>query len=80
MRKEAIFLIIGGIVIVILAFILVFGKNPKKNLEKITDFESCAKAGNPVQESYPSICRTSDGKTFTQVLTEEEKKKLLPPK
>ena len=46
---------------------------------KITDFESCAKAGNPVTASYPGQCHTSDGRIFVQPLSEEEKKRLLPP-
>ncbi|MBI4990962.1 hypothetical protein HZB96_02600 [Candidatus Gottesmanbacteria bacterium] len=79
MKKDVMLVIIGGIIIVILAGILIFGKNTKKELSKITDFESCAKAGYPVMLSYPAICKTPDGRTFTQVLTEEEKKKLVPP-
>lgn len=59
-------LILGGIIIVILAGILIFGKNTKKELSKITDFDSCAKAGNPVFQSYPRMCKTSDGRTFTE--------------
>ncbi len=74
MRKETTFLIIGGIIIIILTGILVFGKNPKKDSEKITDFESCVKAGNPVLESYPPICKTTNGRKYTQVLTEAENK------
>lgn len=66
MRKEVMILIIGGVIIAILAGILVFGKNPKKDFSKITDFESCAKAGNPVFQSYPRMCKTSDGRTFTE--------------
>jgi len=31
----------------------------------ITTFEECAKAGNPVMESYPRQCR-ADGKTFVE--------------
>lgn len=30
----------------------------------VTDFESCKKAGNPIQESYPEVCRAKDGKTY----------------
>lgn len=71
-------LIVGGIIIVILAGILFFAENPKKKLSQITDFSSCAKV-YPVLESYPAICKTPDGRTFTQSLTEEEKKKLIPP-
>ncbi len=51
----------------------------QQKLKAINDFESCAAAGNPIQESYPAVCRTSDGISFTQVLSEEEQKNLLPP-
>jgi len=32
----------------------------------IDSFEECAAAGNPVMESYPRQCRTSDGKNFVE--------------
>lgn len=80
MHKAKVMLIIGGIIIVILIGILIFAESPKKKLSQIFDFVSCAKAGYPVMQTYPQICKTPDGRTFTQVLTEEEKKKLIPPK
>ncbi len=50
-----------------------------KQAASIVDFETCAAAGFPVQESYPATCRTNDGRSFTQVLSEEEQKNLIPP-
>lgn len=35
---------------------------------KITSFEECAAAGNPIMESYPERCTTKDGTTFTRIL------------
>ncbi len=32
----------------------------------IENFEDCVAAGNPVMESYPRQCRTSDGKNFVE--------------
>ncbi len=32
----------------------------------IENFEQCVAAGNPVMESYPRQCRTSDGKHFVE--------------
>jgi hypothetical protein len=32
----------------------------------INSFEECAQSGNPIQESYPEVCRTPDGKSFTK--------------
>ena len=38
--------------------------------EKITNFEECADAGNPVMESYPRQCRVN-GEIFVEELTWE---------
>ena len=35
----------------------------------ITNFEECAAAGNPVMESYPRQCRTTDGRLFVEEIT-----------
>ena len=46
---------------------------------QISSYEECVKAnGNQIQTIYPSIC-TKDGKSFREVLTDEEKKSLQPP-
>lgn len=50
----------------------------QQKLKAITDFESCAKYFL-VLLSYPGQCNTSDGRHFVQELSEEEKKKLIPP-
>lgn len=43
-------------------------------------FESCTKErGSTMLLLYPGRCITRDGKSFTQQLTDEEKKNLLPP-
>jgi len=63
------------IIILILLLILL----ACNNLEyKITNFEECVAAGNPVMESYPEQCM-ADGKTFTRELSLEEKKRSEPP-
>lgn len=46
--------------------------------KSINSFDSCAKF-YPVMESYPAQCNTPDGRHFVQQLSEEEKKKLIPP-
>jgi hypothetical protein len=51
----------------------------QKKVKDINNFEECAKAGYPVLESYPAQCNTPDGRHFVQELTDEEKKKLIPP-
>lgn len=40
----------------------------KKNNFEITNFEECAKVGNPVTMSYPRTCKTADGKVFNEKL------------
>lgn len=32
----------------------------------INSFDECAQAGNPIQESFPEVCVTKDGKRFTK--------------
>lgn len=32
----------------------------------VTNFTECAQAGNPIMESYPRQCRTSDGRLFVE--------------
>lgn len=50
-----------------------YGRNVLITLEhvniEVTDFDSCAAAGNPVMESYPMQC-SHDGNTYTQVIEE----------
>src|SRR3989338_2886533 len=52
----------------------------RQQLNAPTTYEECIKApGSVLQESYPATCVTKDGKSFRQILTDEEKKKLEPP-
>ncbi|HEX3036086.1 MAG TPA: GerMN domain-containing protein [Thermodesulfobacteriota bacterium] len=46
----------------------------QKEVQKITNFEECASAGNPVMESYPRRCATPDGKTFVEDIGNELEK------
>ncbi len=71
-----------GIVLVIVFFvILVIGIFVKKQAAIAVDsYDKCVKInGSQVTAMYPGQCTTPDGKTFTQPLSEEEKKDLLPP-
>ena len=38
----------------------------KDDDQEINSFDECIKAGNPVMESYPRQCRTSDGELFVE--------------
>ena len=48
-----------------------FGMQYQKsfNKQEPTTFEECITQGNPVQESYPSICVTKSGRHFIQPIT-----------
>ena len=48
-----------------------------KKLSAVSNFESCVAKGNAVLESYPRLCRTPDGKTFTEDIGNELEKKNL---
>lgn len=45
----------------------------------IASYAECVAAGNAVQTIYPSVCVTKDGRSFTQPISEEDEKKLVPP-
>lgn len=36
----------------------------------ITSFSSCAQAGYPIMESYPRQCKTPDGRSFTENISQ----------
>ena len=38
----------------------------KKHFSEIDSFEDCVSSGNPVMESHPRQCRTTDGKHFVE--------------
>ncbi|MDO8269823.1 MAG: Gmad2 immunoglobulin-like domain-containing protein, partial [Candidatus Levybacteria bacterium] len=63
------------IFVTILVIIGVFGAfyffKQQQKIEGISSFEECADAGFPIMESYPSQCRTSNGKNFTQEIGNE---------
>ncbi len=49
-------------------------QSEEKREQKITNFEECASAGNPVMESYPRRCAAPDGKTFVEDVGNEMEK------
>jgi len=56
----------------ILILMVLFGV--KDNGGEITNFEDCAREGNPVMESYPRQCRSKDGSVFTENIGNEMEK------
>jgi hypothetical protein len=59
-------LVIIVLILILLFYIPTLGDTEVK---EINSFEECAAAGNPVMESYPRQCRTTDGRIFTEVIT-----------
>lgn len=37
-----------------------------KSSSTITNFQECAAAGNPIQQSYPEVCVTASGQRFVK--------------
>lgn len=62
--------IILAIVLILLAayyyFFLRTDEIPVNNTISVISFDSCAKAGYPVLESFPRQCKTPDGRTFVE--------------
>lgn len=51
--------------------LVVFAKRTTDEI-KVTDFNSCVAAGNPVMESYPRQCKDQSGQTFTEVINRSD--------
>jgi hypothetical protein len=52
----------------------------RQQIHTPTNYQECVEAaGSMIQESYPATCVTKNGARFTQPLTDEENKKLIPP-
>ena len=73
--------IIIGIALMVIAgglgFYLMSNKDSSDQSSKATDkaitnFEECADAGNPIQEIYPEVCVTADGKSFVNEAQQKE--------
>ena len=59
-----------GLLIFLLLGLSVFGfQSYQKSHQKVFDFESCKKAGNPILESYPAQCVGPDKKTYTEQIS-----------
>ena len=69
MNKKVLLIVLALIIIVI-----AFSIQDNKTEVKIESFEDCVNAGNPVMESYPQQCRSSDGKLFVEDIGNELEK------
>lgn len=64
--------LIAVLIALLLVGVLIWQLKGREVTQNISSFEDCAAAGFPVMESYPEQCRTSDGRTFTRVISEQE--------
>lgn len=82
---------IAGLFLVLLILVIsgtvvgtafLFNKYKQNSLnQKITDYDSCIKLQPNVPRItiYPGVCSAPDGRSFTQPISDEEKRKLVPP-
>lgn len=61
--------LVSGAVIVAAALYFAFHKTAVA--PAITSFETCATAGYPIMESYPRQCRTPDGRTYAEEISQK---------
>lgn len=66
MRNLLIGVLVLGALIAIALFVL-----PKQTVSVVQNYDECVAAGNAVQESYPPVCVTKDGQSFTQNIGNE---------
>ncbi|PIR88309.1 MAG: hypothetical protein COU09_03000 [Candidatus Harrisonbacteria bacterium CG10_big_fil_rev_8_21_14_0_10_44_23] len=71
--KRLIIIILIAIAAFVIGWIYLSKKTPQPEPVKITSFQECADAGNPVMESYPRQCRSGD-QTFTEEIGNELEK------
>lgn len=73
-KNFTLFLVLGLVLsaLVIGVFFLYYKEVSVSENLVISSYEECVEAGNPVQESYPSVCTTEDGQTFSQEISEDE--------
>lgn len=78
-QKEQTYLTEGHIFLVLLGLVVLAGaaagvmQLPTMTyapLSPVTDFITCASAGNLIMESYPRQCRTEDGRTFVEAISD----------
>lgn len=62
---------IGFIVLLVIAFGIYLLTRQSAVAPAVTSFETCAKAGYPVMESYPRQCKTPDGRTYAEEIAQK---------
>lgn len=75
MKKIIFFLIL--IIFLFAAFFIWNQKKIEKSVAEVSNFEECGARGYPILESYPSQCKTPDGRTFIEDIGNELEKQDL---
>jgi len=70
-------LLIMVIIVSVVVFMLWNQKKIEKSIAEVSNFEECAAKGYPILESYPSQCKTPDGRTFAEDIGNELEKQDL---
>lgn len=63
--------LILGLAAIFVLLLLIVGLRLIKKPVQIRNFDECAAAGYPIQEKYPPVCSTPDGKSFTQKVVDQ---------
>jgi len=76
---KRIILLLGLIVLLLVGGVIYKVGGPYGQVSVINTFSECVEAGNPVAESYPRQCRTTDGRLFTEEVenTPDDKSNLI---
>ena len=62
-KKKIIYAVMVLLLAGVALFFIIKWRVPQAD-QKITNFDQCVAAGNPILESYPEQCRTPDGRQF----------------
>ncbi len=63
--KTTSLLVLAGVLTIAVGILLQISHvGAMHRIKVIANYDDCVAAGNPVMESYPSQCRTQDGRTF----------------
>jgi hypothetical protein len=71
---KKIILLIAIIILIVISWIYFTRQKP---VVVVSNFEECGALGNPIMESYPRQCRTTDGKLFVEYVGNELEKQDL---
>ena len=62
-NQKKVALLVLAVAIILLALVLAMPYFPWN--QKVSSYDECAKQGNPILDSYPSVCVSKDGQHFT---------------